>query len=133
MHGGRTWRAIFIVGLLALVACASESDEPQAENSDAPSKSPKSDGSAVSESPSRDEQFPVLTTPRFETPSENILCESSASSLVCVIGTGLAPEPSSDFCGVDWIGLLIKVGRFAGPACSGDPGDLARLGNDAGV
>ena len=32
------------------------------------------------------------------------------------------PEPSHDFCPVDWIGVFIQVGKYAGPACSGDPG-----------
>ena len=65
---------------------------------------------------------PALTTSRFETPSGNILCESSSSSLLCVIGSGLVPEPSHDFCPVDWIGVFIQTGEYAGPSCSGDPG-----------
>ena len=62
-----------------------------------------------------------LTTARFETPSGNILCESISSSLLCVIDSGLVPEPSPRFCPVDWIGVFIQVGEYAGPACSGDP------------
>jgi hypothetical protein len=64
----------------------------------------------------------VLEMERFETPSGNILCHSFETSLTCVIDSGLVPDPSHDFCPVDWIGLLIEVGQFAGPACSGDPG-----------
>jgi hypothetical protein len=65
---------------------------------------------------------PMLSTRRFQTPSRNILCQSHGSSLLCVIHSGLVPEPSAKFCPVDWIGLFVEVGRFAGPACSGDPG-----------
>ncbi len=55
-------------------------------------------------------------------PSHNILCQSFPSSLVCVIDSGLVPEPSHEFCPVDWIGVFIQVGEFSGPSCSGDPG-----------
>ncbi|MEA2579968.1 MAG: hypothetical protein QOE83_860 [Actinomycetota bacterium] len=39
-----------------------------------------------------------------------------------MIESGLVPEPSHDFCPVDWIGVFIQKGEFAGPGCSGDPG-----------
>lgn len=65
---------------------------------------------------------PVLEMERFETPSHNITCQSFTASLVCVIDSGLVPEPSHDFCPVDWIGLFIAVGELSGPSCSGDPG-----------
>lgn len=42
--------------------------------------------------------------------------------MICVIGSGLNPEPSSGFCPLDWIGLFIKAGAFSGPSCSGDRG-----------
>ena len=50
------------------------------------------------------------------------MCESFSSSFVCATDYALNPEPSSDFCPVDWIGVFIEVDRFAGPACSGDAG-----------
>jgi hypothetical protein len=75
--------------------------------------------STVTSSPTPE---PVMTMERFQTPSGNILCQSFRSSLSCVIDSGLVPEPSHRFCPVDWIGLFIEVGEYAGPSCSGDPG-----------
>jgi hypothetical protein len=65
---------------------------------------------------------PVMTMKRFQTPSGNILCESFRPSLLCVINSGLVPEPAQEFCPADWTGLFIQVGEYSGPSCSGDPG-----------
>lgn len=121
---GRAWRALALLGLLVLAACSSGGGEasPNAKD-DHPSGGSETPSEATgSPSPSPVEQPPDLTTTRFETPSGNILCESFPTSLVCVIDYVLVPEPSHDFCPVDWIGVFIQVGDYAGPACSGDPG-----------
>jgi hypothetical protein len=63
-----------------------------------------------------------MSMERFETPSGNIHCQSFTTTLSCVIDSGLAPEPSHEFCPVDWLGLFIEVGEYAGPSCAGDEG-----------
>lgn len=107
--------AALLAGCTTSTAPTDSGSVPSAdESSPTPTDASPGDGSATPP--------PVLSTRRFQTPSGNILCQSHASSLLCVIHSGLAPEPSAKFCPVDWIGLFVEVGRFAGPACSGDPG-----------
>jgi hypothetical protein len=79
-------------------------------------------GTSQSSTPSKASPEPQgpLTTDEFITPSGNIWCELNDPWLGCDIGTGLNPEPSSEFCGADWAGLFIEPGRFSGPGCSGD-------------
>jgi hypothetical protein len=115
---------LVLLGFVLLAACSSDGGESSPNSTgDSPSRSSETPAESTgSSSPSPPKQSPALTTSRFETPSGNILCESFSSSLVCVIGSGLDPEPSHDFCPVDWIGVFIQTGEFAGPSCSGDPG-----------
>ena len=121
---GRTWRSLVLLVGLALAACSSDGGgRPATTKGDPPSGSSQTGVATTGPaSPSPGEPSPDLTVTRFETPSGNILCESSSSSLLCVIDSGLVPEPSPSFCPVDWIGVFIQVGEYAGPACSGDPG-----------
>jgi hypothetical protein len=114
---GRAWGFVVLV-LWTLTAC-SENGVPT--DGDAASTSPDSTSRAPS-TPGGESPSAALTTPRFQTPSGKILCESSASSFLCVTDYRLNPEPPADFCPVDWIGVFIEVGAYAGPACSGDPG-----------
>ena len=114
-------RSGIVIVLAALLTGCTNSTAPTAsgaptadETSPTPTDASTGDGSTPSPS--------TFSSRRFQTPSGNILCQSFASSLLCVIHSGLAPEPSAKFCPVDWIGLFVQVGRFAGPACSGDPG-----------
>jgi hypothetical protein len=121
---GRAWGPLSFAGLLVLAACASAGGGGTSTGGDGTAS-----GGSVSSSeetrpptPSRTDHSPDLTTTRFETPSKNIICESTPSSLTCVIRSGLVPEPSHDFCPVDWIGVFVQEGDYAGPSCSGDPG-----------
>jgi len=121
VHRLDRWSGIVIVLAALLAGCTTATvptdsgGVPSAdESSPTPTDASTGEGSATPP--------PVLSTRRFQTPSGNILCQSFRSSLLCVIHSGLAPEPSATFCPVDWIGLFVEVGRFAGPACSGDPG-----------
>jgi hypothetical protein len=116
----RARRSLVLIALLVLAACSS--DGGGASPSPTGSSTLGSETASESPTPSPSEQPPDLTSARFETPSGNILCESSSSSLLCIIDSGLVPEPSHDFCPVDWIGVFIQTGQYAGPACSGDPG-----------
>ncbi|HEY7400579.1 MAG TPA: DUF6636 domain-containing protein [Actinomycetota bacterium] len=113
----RTQPLTSLVLLLVLGACSSNGSEPLETGTSSVSES-----LSISPSASPTEEPPDLTSLRFETPSGNIHCESAAVSLTCVIGSDLNPEPSHDFCPVDWIGLVIRTGQYAGPVCSGDPG-----------
>ena len=110
-------RSLVLLCVLALAACSSGGASPSpSERSRTPSETTGSPPPSASVPP------PVMTTKRFQTPSENIVCESFASSFLCVIKSGLVPEPSHDFCPVDWIGVFIETDKYAGPSCSGDPG-----------
>jgi hypothetical protein len=116
-------KVLLVVCALVLAACTSDGGEtPQNDDADATSTSSTPAGSTGSSTADGDDQLPALTTTRFQTPSEKIVCESFSASLVCVPDYPLNPEPSSDFCPVDWIGVFIQVNQFAGPSCSGDPG-----------
>jgi hypothetical protein len=64
---------------------------------------------------------PSLTTQGFVTPSGNIRCDAFDSTILCVIESGLVPEPAGN-CPANWIGVAIRAGSFAGPVCSEDPG-----------
>jgi hypothetical protein len=108
--------ASIVVVLSALVACSTTSTP--SGSGDGTTHHPKPTHSTDSGSPTA----PTLSSERFQTPSGNIVCQSFASSMTCVIHSGLVPEPSQRFCPVDWIGAFIQVGKYAGPACSGDPG-----------
>lgn len=120
---GRSRRALLLATILMFVGCSSIGDEPTASPKRAsPSGGSTAPSANTTQSPSPGDEFPELTVARFETKSGNILCESFSSSLSCVIESGLVPEPSHEFCPVDWIGLFIQVDEFAGPSCSGDPG-----------
>ncbi len=124
-HGrGRVVRTLALVGVLVLAACSSNVDRRGSDTHGGQRSTGSVSGSEAPASPSARPSgpLPVLTTTRFQTPSGNIVCESSSSSFLCVIGSGLSPEPSHDLCPVDWIGVFIQVGDYAGPACSGDPG-----------
>jgi hypothetical protein len=111
---------VVVVVTVVLAACTNPStsttsgDASPDGGSSTPTDTQTDDGSST--------PAPTFASRRFQTPSQNIVCQSFASSMTCVIHSGLVPEPSAEFCPVDWIGLSIEVGRFAGPACSGDPG-----------
>src|ERR1700675_2179326 len=116
----RACRLLILLGILALAACSSGGENPPGDSPSGSSETPTDTGSP---SPSS-EKPPELSTTRFETPSGNIVCESSSSSsssFLCVIGSGLVPEPSHDLCPVDWIGVFIQANQYAGPACAGGP------------
>jgi hypothetical protein len=118
--GHLAWRVLALVGLLVLAGCSSAGDSSPKKGGDQ-STGPKTPSEAAGPSPASPvEQAPVLRTTRFQTPSRNIHCESFPASLLCVTDYRLAPEPSHDFCPVDWIGLFIQTGEHAGPACAGD-------------
>ena len=118
-HGCRCVLALLIVAPL-LAACITVNTEGDGDGrtTGAPDQTTTTPSSAT-DSPTPE---PVMTMKRFQTPSGNILCESFSSSLVCVIGSGLVPQPPHEFCPVDWIGLFVRVGEYSGPGCSGDPG-----------
>ena len=123
LRKGRAGPALLLFSLV-LIACSPSGDEGTGDRKrDIPSRSSKtSAGEARSSSPSLGEGTPDLTTTRFQMPSGNIRCESFSSSLLCVIYSGLVPDPSHHSCPVDWIGVFIEVGEYASPSCSGDPG-----------
>jgi hypothetical protein len=136
----RTIRSLSVCVIL-LTACSDGGGEAGSSASSSTGASDATTSPAPSETSSPLPE-PTLQMKRFEMPSGNILCESFAESLVCVIDSGLVPEPSHDFCPVDWIGLFIQTGQYSGPSCSGDPGidrapaprfDYTRMWSRAGV
>jgi hypothetical protein len=119
----RAWRSLLLVGIVLLAACSSDGGEDASAPTGGSSPTSSHTKAQPTGSTASDDQAPDLSTMRFQSKSGNIHCEStSSSSLLCVIDSGLVPEPSADFCPVDWIGVLIQSGEFAGPSCSGDPG-----------
>jgi hypothetical protein len=117
-RGHCTLVALLVIALL-LAAC-SKSEVINGGGND-PTTSGVTRGATSSVVPTTPSE-PVLAMERFETPSHNILCQSFVNSFACVIDSGLVPEPSHDFCPVDWIGLFIQVGAYSGPSCAGDAG-----------
>ena len=117
-HGCRRVLALIVAPLLAACITVNTEGDGDGRTTAAPDPTTTTPSSAT-DSPTPE---PVMTMKRFQTPSGNILCESFSSSLVCVIDSGLVPEPPQKFCPVDWIGLFVRVGEYSGPGCSGDPG-----------
>jgi hypothetical protein len=60
-----------------------------------------------------------LSGRRFQTPSGNIHCRQSGSTLRCDILSGLKPEPKKK-CDLDWTGLTLGREGRAKPQCAGD-------------
>ena len=119
---GRSRCVLVLVLIVAplLGACITVNSESDGDGSTTGAPDPTTTTpSSATDSPTPE---PVMTTKRFEMPSGNIVCESFSSSLVCVIDSGLVPEPPQKFCPVDWIGMFVQVGEYSGPGCSGDPG-----------
>jgi hypothetical protein len=112
----RTVAALILVAMLA--ACSNDGSTAGDAEGD---RSPGITGPTATAEPSASASPTpaIITVERFETPSGNIHCQSFTSSLLCVIDSGLVPEPSHDFCPVDWLGLFVQVGEYAGPSCAG--------------
>lgn len=122
LSGVRPQRTVAVLILATLLSACSVESSGSGETSGEQGETTTGPTTSAQASPPSSSTAPVMTMERFETPSGNIHCQSFTTVVSCVIDSGLAPEPSHDFCPVDWLGLFIQVGEYAGPSCSGDEG-----------